>query len=303
MVRRVSGLANDKAVSSCLDDFDRDNLDVVDAQGELASHIGHVRQRLHAHSLRHKAPQKLRQIIPQTTTLGSRPAADVTPQELERWLRAHCKTPATSNRYKAFISLCFREGIHNGKVTSNPARQVRSKRESLGRLRYLTRKEYDLLCTVILARFPTHLAEFVVSVNTGMRLSEQYSLTWGQVNLERRTIDLTKTKNGPLGPYTSTPMQLSRSNPFASRNRSRTTPFFLDKGRPLIRAPGFTHLSKMPKSRSMSGIQTATHFVPGCRWLEHPSRKFKNSPAISRSSCQRDIATCLPSTGSQWSSA
>jgi integrase len=128
--------------------------------------------------------------------LGSRPAADVTPQELERWLRAHCKTPATSNRYKAFISLCFREGIHNGKVTSNPARQVRSKRESLGRLRYLTRKEYDLLCTVILARFPTHLAEFVVSVNTGMRLSEQYSLTWGQVNLERRTIDLTKTKNG-----------------------------------------------------------------------------------------------------------
>ncbi len=67
MVRRVSGLANDKAVSSCLDDFDRDNLDVVDAQGELASHIGHVRQRLHAHSLRHKAPQKLRQIIPQTT--------------------------------------------------------------------------------------------------------------------------------------------------------------------------------------------------------------------------------------------
>ena len=67
MVRRVSGLANDKAVSSCLDDFDRDNLDVVDAQGELAFHIGHVRQRLHAHSLRHKAPQKLRQIIPQTT--------------------------------------------------------------------------------------------------------------------------------------------------------------------------------------------------------------------------------------------
>ena len=29
---RVSGLADDKAVSSCLDDFDRDNLGVVDAQ-------------------------------------------------------------------------------------------------------------------------------------------------------------------------------------------------------------------------------------------------------------------------------
>ena len=38
--------------------------------------------------------------------LGSLPAAEVTPQELERWLRTQCKTAATSNRYKAFISLC-----------------------------------------------------------------------------------------------------------------------------------------------------------------------------------------------------
>jgi hypothetical protein len=44
---------------------------------------------------------------------------------------------------------------------------------------------------------PAHLAEFVVSVHTGMRLSEQYSCLWSQVDLERRTIELTKTKNGP----------------------------------------------------------------------------------------------------------
>jgi len=30
--RRVSGLADDKAISSCFDDFDRDNLGVVDAE-------------------------------------------------------------------------------------------------------------------------------------------------------------------------------------------------------------------------------------------------------------------------------
>jgi len=29
-----------------------------------------------------------------------------------------------------------------------------------------------------------------------MRLSEQYSCTWSQVHLDRRTIELTKTKNG-----------------------------------------------------------------------------------------------------------
>ncbi|MBB5316676.1 tyrosine-type recombinase/integrase [Tunturibacter empetritectus] len=128
--------------------------------------------------------------------IGSRPAAEITPQELERWLRSHCKTAATTNRYKAFISLCYREGLHNGKVTVNPARQVRHRRESVGRLRFLSRDEYDTLHEAIKARFPEHLAEFIVSVNTGMRLSEQYSLTWGQVHLDRRTIDLTKTKNG-----------------------------------------------------------------------------------------------------------
>jgi integrase len=49
---------------------------------------------------------------------------------------------------------------------------------------------------VIARRFPEHLAEFIVSVHTGMRLSEQYSSTWSQVHFDRRTIELTKTKNG-----------------------------------------------------------------------------------------------------------
>lgn len=127
---------------------------------------------------------------------GSVPVADLTPQEIERWLRSHCKTPATSNRYKAFISLCYREGLHNNKTTINSARQVRHRREGAGRLRFLSREEYDKLYKAIERRFPEHVAKFIISVSTGMRLSEQYSLTCGQVHLDRRTIDLTKTKNG-----------------------------------------------------------------------------------------------------------
>ncbi len=128
--------------------------------------------------------------------MGSRHAAEVTPQELERWLREHCKTAATANRYKAFISLCYREGVRNGKVAVNPARLVRQRKEGGGRLRFLSREEYDQLREVITKRFPEHLAEFVVSVHTGMRLGEQYSCTWSQVHPDRRTIELTRTKNG-----------------------------------------------------------------------------------------------------------
>jgi hypothetical protein len=61
--------------------------------------------------------------------MGSLSAAEMTPQELERWLREHCKTAATANRYKAFISLCYREGVRNGKVAVNPARLVRQRKE------------------------------------------------------------------------------------------------------------------------------------------------------------------------------
>jgi integrase len=52
------------------------------------------------------------------------------------------------------------------------------------------------MCEVIEELFPEHLAEFVVSVHTGMRLSEHYSCEWSQVHLDRKAIELTKTKNG-----------------------------------------------------------------------------------------------------------
>jgi integrase len=127
--------------------------------------------------------------------LGALPAADITPQQIDRWLSSHCKTPATANRYKAFLSLCYREGIRNGKVNVNPARLVRHRREPAGRLRFLSRDEYNKLQEVIARRFPEHLAEFVVSVHSGMRLSEQYATTWNQVHLERRLIRTSKAKS------------------------------------------------------------------------------------------------------------
>jgi hypothetical protein len=39
-------------------------------------------------------------------------------------LNTQCKTPATSNRYKALISLAYKVGGEAGKVMVNPARMV-----------------------------------------------------------------------------------------------------------------------------------------------------------------------------------
>jgi integrase len=49
------------------------------------------------------------------------------------------------------------------------------------------------------------LPHFLLSLHTGMRMSEQYWLHWNQVDLERRQLHPSKTKNGdppviPLNP-------------------------------------------------------------------------------------------------------
>lgn len=128
--------------------------------------------------------------------LGARPAAEILPLDIERFLNGHCKTNGTYNRYRAFISLCYRQGLRNRKVTSNPARDTISKKESSGRYRFLDREEYNLLLDAIRKLFPEHVGEFIFSVHTGMRLSEQYTMTWSQVDLDRKEIHLSKTKNG-----------------------------------------------------------------------------------------------------------
>jgi len=127
--------------------------------------------------------------------LGSRIAAEITPKEIDDWLDRF-ETAATSNRYKAFLSLVFKQAIFNRKAEMNPARQLRQKKETQGRVRFLDFDEYARLCEVIKRRYPAHLPHFVVSVHAGMRLTEQYTTTWGQVHMDRRVIELTKTKNG-----------------------------------------------------------------------------------------------------------
>jgi integrase len=128
--------------------------------------------------------------------MGARIASTITPKEIESWLSTRFKTAATFNRYKAFLSLTFKQAMINGKIDSNPARLVRQRKEPPGRLRFLSYSEYEQLRNAIERLCPQHLAAFIVSVHTGMRLSEQYTVTWNQVSFDRKTIELTKTKNG-----------------------------------------------------------------------------------------------------------
>lgn len=128
-----------------------------------------------------------------------RPADAITPQEIERWLSGKTELkPATLNRYRALLCLTYRLGVQNGKVNSNPARLVRQRRENNGRIRFLSPEEEAKLREVIQEVCPHHLPELEVAINTGMRMGEQYEMTWDCVDFERTLLTLPRTKNGEI---------------------------------------------------------------------------------------------------------
>ena len=124
-----------------------------------------------------------------------RVADAIIPEEIDAWLTKNTKAPSTSNRYRALFSLVFREGLRNGKVKSNPARLVHQKHEDNAVIRWLTDEEEKALRKAIQVNCSQHLPEFVIAIGTGMRLSEQFTLTWKCIDFVRKEVRLPKTKN------------------------------------------------------------------------------------------------------------
>ena len=106
--------------------------------------------------------------------------------------RAGSSSP-TIRRHLATLSSVFTRAIGWGWITENPVKTIdrRAIPEARPRVRYLTRVEYRRL----LAEAAPHLKPIIeVAALTGMRAEEILSLTWVQVDLDRREITLTKTK-------------------------------------------------------------------------------------------------------------
>ena len=131
-------------------------------------------------------------------SFGDRDAHTIRQQEIVEWLVASAErrkwSDATRNRYQAAFSLVFRVAIDNGKLQQNPAARIKRRAEA-SRIRFLSPTEETLLREVMARRCAIYLPALDISLNTGMRASEQFSLEWGQVDLEQRRLTLTKTKS------------------------------------------------------------------------------------------------------------
>lgn len=137
---------------------------------------------------------KIKELLP---VFGDRPAEEITKQEIVRWLTEQAEArdwkPSSRNRWQAAFSLIFRVGIDNEKITRNPAAGIKRKTENNDKVRFLSDQEEHALLQATDTRFHSHL---LLSIHTGIRMSEQYSLKWNQIDFECRQLYLPRTKNG-----------------------------------------------------------------------------------------------------------
>jgi len=126
------------------------------------------------------------------------PAESITAQDIERQFAKQDWLPATFNRYRALLSFTYRLAIRDGRVKQNPARLVPHRVEDNARIRFLSVKEETALRKSIEAECPERMPEFVLALNTGLRLSEQYGLLWENVSLSLRMLTIPRSKNGSM---------------------------------------------------------------------------------------------------------
>lgn len=146
---------------------------------------------------------------------GNRDAESLTTAEMERKLSDAARdekwAPSTYNHYRSLLMLIYREARRADKVSVNPARDVRHRREDNSHVRYLNqfeprpteieylkphKTEEARLRAVIAREYPEHMPEFNFALATGLRKGSMYGLTWAMVDWDGRMLNIPTSKNG-----------------------------------------------------------------------------------------------------------
>ncbi len=131
------------------------------------------------------------------TTLGDLPVSQITAQKIEAGratLIEQGKTPATANRYAAFLRRLCSLAVRDGILDASPFRQIRALKEPSGRTRYLTDEEAKKLLEKLPQ--PSDKAAVIVALNTGLRRAECLRLRWDNIDPDHQVVTVYKTKSG-----------------------------------------------------------------------------------------------------------
>jgi integrase len=131
-----------------------------------------------------------------TPVFGNQYLFDITLTAVERYKqqRLGAVDPATVNKEENCLKAMLNKAVCWGYLKDNPLKGMSALKEPPGRLRYLTPEETTLLLAA--CGTPPYLRPIVhLAMHTGMRRSEILALRWSDLDLRRRMITLTHTKN------------------------------------------------------------------------------------------------------------
>jgi integrase len=144
-------------------------------------------------------------------------------------------------------------GIESGKVFANLASMVKHRRENNARVRWLTIKEETELRNVIKEKFPQHLPEFDIALNTGLRLGEVYNLNWEDVDLQTRIVTVRLSKNGETRHVALDALALAAFE-ILRKTKKSSGPVFLNQRSECLTGPRYWSESAVEKA----GIENFT---------------------------------------------
>ena len=130
------------------------------------------------------------------TTLGDLPISQITASMIEAGratLIEQGKSPATANRYAAYLRRLCSLAVRDGVLDNSPFRQIRALKEPSGRTRFLTDEEAKKLLEQL---SPQAKAAVIVALNTGLRREECLHLRWDNIDQEQRVVTVYRTKSG-----------------------------------------------------------------------------------------------------------
>ena len=131
--------------------------------------------------------------------IGNMPLKVIAPIHLEKIksiMAREGKAPRTIQYTLAIVRQIFNYAKNHDFFTGdNPTKKVKKPKFDNMRVRFLSHEEAESLLSEIKMRSPQTHDMTLLSLHTGMRAGEIFSLTWGDVDFERGIITLWNTKN------------------------------------------------------------------------------------------------------------
>jgi integrase len=119
---------------------------------------------------------------------GGKRLSDITVQDVQTFQADQVrqgKAPATLNRYVVVLSQIFSLAIQWGRLTRNPVDAVVALRVRNARTRFLSDEEEDMLLKACGSAIKLVV---ITALHTGLRRTELATLTWRDVDLQRRIV-------------------------------------------------------------------------------------------------------------------